>query len=126
MEIDMKVKEINWIDKNGEEASVIISDGIFECAAFSHPCHLKVGDTIFNPLQFLDEAKAFRVENRNVSITRQLRNNFWSHEIVALVTTKDENLVQIGQLKIRLNSLPGDVINGDFIVCYPSRIDIID
>lgn len=122
----MKVKEIRWIDKDSGEASVTVSDGIHECVAFSHPCHLNVGDEIKEPLHSLDESSVYKVEKQEANLRRQSGTDNWNHELVGLVLDKDKYLIQVGQLKIVLNSLPGDIANGDFVECCPSRLDIID
>jgi hypothetical protein len=121
----MKVKEIKWFSKDSDEASVIVSDGVYECLAFCHPCYLNVGDEIIEPLHSLDETSVHRVENQKVNLKRESGNDNWNHELVALVLDIEKNLVQVGQIKIILNSLPGDVANGDFVECFPSRLDII-
>lgn len=121
----MRIREIRWIDKDSNEASVVVSDGFFECLAFCHPCHLTVGDKILEPLQSLGESGIYLVKHKNIGLKQQSGNDSWNHELVGLVLNKDRNLVQVGRLEIILNSLPGDVINGDFVECYPIRLDII-
>lgn len=121
----MKVKEIRWIDKDSDEASAIVSDGTYECLAFSHPCHHGVGDEIKEPLHSLDEPSVVRVEQQEVKLRQQSGTDNWNHELIGQVLDKDKNLIQVGQLKIVLNSLPGDIANGDFVECCSSRLDII-
>ena len=122
----MKVKDIIWIDKDSHEAEVLVSDGVHHCHAFCHPCHLKVGDEILEPLHSLGEASVYRVDHQEVTIRQQPGSDCWQHELVAVVLDRDTKLVQVGQIRVVLSTMPGDIANGETIECFPDRLDIYD
>ena len=121
----MYVKYIDWIDKDAEEAAVLVTDGTHNCWAFCHPCRILVGHSFSSPLYSLDEKSVVLVDpNTPLEIVRQ-RSNSWSHRVVAVIEDKDKKIVTIGRLKLVLTQLPGDLKNGDIIECYPDRLDLV-
>ena len=42
----MKVNEITWLSEVAKEAELVISDGNYECIAFSHPCDVRERDIL--------------------------------------------------------------------------------
>ena len=121
----MHVKDIIWIDKDAEESLILITDGIHECIAFCQPCRIKVNHALTSPLYSLSEKKIVLVDaNTSPEIARQSSDN-WSHHVVAVIEDKDKKIVAVGNIKLVLSHLPGDLKNGDMIECYPDRLDFI-
>lgn len=114
----MHIKFISWIDKEAEDAALIITDGTHECLAFCHPCRVKVGDTVTLPLQSLDEKSIVFVDTRTVSVVKREGSDSWEQRIIAVIEDKDRKIVGIGGIKIALNQLPGDLKKGETIECY--------
>jgi len=119
----MKVQKINWIDESAQEAIVSITDGKFVCEAFCCPCKLRIEDSLARPLKALSEGRIVKVDERAPSV---IKTHEWSYEIVGVITDVAKSLVMVGRLEIILWSMPGDLKNGDMVLCYPSRLDIMD
>lgn len=119
----MKVKQINWTDKSALEATVVVTDGIFDIEAFCSPCTLSIGMKMLSPLQSLSESNIVKIEP---SVPKVLKNNEWSYEIVAQVKNVGKRLVTVGGIEISLGPIPGDLKNGDTIRFCSSRIDVLD
>ena len=120
----MFVKNIHWIDQESLEAEVVISDGKYECLAFSHPCRLRVGDEVLDPLHSFEEGLVYRVNDKETTIVRTKSTRYWAHEIVALVIDAKSKLVKVGNIRIVLGSLPGDIVNGDLVEFCSDRLDV--
>ena len=122
----MYIKKITWLDKEAEEAAVLITDGTHECLAFCHPCRLKEGTLVKSALISLNE-RSVVAANKNAipGIVKQSDDNDWSHSIVAIIEDKSSRIVAIGGIKLELSQLPGDLNQGDIIECYPSRLDLL-
>ena len=120
----MRIKKIDWLDEESLEACVVITDGHFECVAFSHPCKLSVNDKVNEPLHSFEEAAVYRTKQKITSARKHDGEDNWSHDLVCQVVNKAQNLVKVGEIQIILNSLPGDILDGDFVECSPSRLDL--
>lgn len=121
----MIVKSLIWISKEAKEAELVISDGNFECIAFSQPCHYQVGDHINDPLEaFITEDVMISFEN-NVGFKKNDNNSF-SYTCHATIVNVESSLVKIGNIYIILdNKLPNGCIEGNIVDFNCNRLDII-
>ena len=123
----MKVKEIEWIDSDAEEASVLVGTDKFEVVAFCHPCRLKVGQSLGAALLSFEEASVVVVpEESKETARKQSGSDEWSHHLIGVVKDVGNRLVDCGGILVELTMLPGDANVGDKIECYPTRLDIVE
>ena len=50
----MFIKSIEWIDKESQEAEVLVSDSSFSVTCFSHPFNKRLGERLVDPIHCLD------------------------------------------------------------------------
>ncbi len=118
----MYIKKLDWLSEAAKEAELIITDGNYSCVAFSQPCKHKQEDKIFEPLH------AFMVENLMLSHEIDLKIETvkgFQHKVVALVRDINEDIVQVGDISIKLDyHIPSWAKDGDFVEFECGRIDL--
>jgi hypothetical protein len=120
----MKVKSLNWISEDAEEAEVIVEDGCFECLVFSHPCNLSEGDTLNEPLHPLEIECVMKALSNQPKIEK-LPKSYFAYKFVAKIINFNEAVVAIGGIIIDLGmDIPSWAKNGDYIEFNCSRLDI--
>ncbi|QLG92880.1 hypothetical protein HZF02_13270 [Pseudomonas yamanorum] len=121
----MIVKRCEWISTDAQEAELTIGDDDVECMAFSHPCYMRVGDCLREPLFAISIRDVTRAElSSQLFIRRQ--NNGFVHEIMAEVVDIKRRLVVVDPISIELDDvLPGDIRVGDVIQFSCGRLDVI-
>ena len=118
----MIIKRINYIGQ--DEAIVVISDGEFDIIAFAHPFNGKINDNLSVPLLCLNSENIVKVNGEKYRVITS--NNEFEQYFQGKVIDKDNSIVNIGNIKIELDSnLPQDIKNGDFITFKCNRLDII-
>jgi hypothetical protein len=118
----VKVKNINWISKEDKEAEVYITDGVYTVKGFSHPCYLNLGQELSQPLLTLDCKIIGKVEDSMEEVV-EIREPF-SHLVIARVLDTAKGIVSIGQIKLEVDNLPGDLVSNDLIELLIERIDL--
>ncbi len=115
----MYVKAIEWIDIDICEASVVISDGLFDIECFSDDCSYKVGDLI-DEINVLDIHDIYISETNNETI---ISKSGFRYELIARY---DNNIIFIGEIKIAIDNelVPKDISNGDYIHVCVDRFDL--
>ncbi len=120
----MKITNILWLSKEALEGIVTIKSNACSIEAFCHPCHYKIGDTIYNPLLSLEEEMITKTEDESISVTKG--NASFNYKIIAKVVDVSEHLVSVDGILIQLSlPLPKDIIKGEDILFYSSRLDVI-
>ncbi|NER00768.1 MAG: hypothetical protein F6K30_29415 [Cyanothece sp. SIO2G6] len=120
----VRVKKIEWLSRDAEEALVHITDGIFDCIAFSQPCKKKTGDIIEQPLLVFGTYAIEVIDVNTVSIHRA--GSTLGYEIYAKVMDVKRGIISVGSLEFELDiPLPGDVDKGCIIRFICQRIDLI-
>lgn len=120
----MYVKAIDWIDIDICEASVVISDGLFDIECFSSDCSYKVGDLIddINELDIhaLDIHDIYISEVNNETI---ISKSGFRYELIGRY---DNNILFIGEIKIAIDNelVPKDISNGEYIHVCVDRFDL--
>ena len=118
----MKVKQINWIDKESKEAEVLLSNGIYDLICFAHPFLNSIGEKLTSILVSFED-KIFVSQKKNFLIEKNGSDNF-SYFIRGKVIDAKNNIVEIGDIKIELTELPSDLDNNDFVEGVIERIDL--
>ncbi len=119
----MIIKKINYIGK--DEAIVTISDGKFEIVTFAQPFNGSINDNLNEPLLCLSCENIVKVNEIKYRVI--ILNNEFEQYFQGKVIDKDNSIVNIGNIKIELDSnLPQDINNDDFITFKCGRVDIIE
>lgn len=122
----MIVNKREWLSKTAQEALLYLGEDSTACVAFSHPCRLREGDKLNEPLLAINVDGIVRVDaKQRPSISRTGKE--FAHTIVAQVIDLSNSLVQAGTVIIELeNSIPGDIGSSDIIEFCCSRLVILD
>jgi len=122
----MVVKKINWISKKTREAELLITDGKYECFAFSHPCTVDEGD------ELQDALRAFITENLMISYESEVgifrtSDKALSYKCIAEIVDEENELVKIGGIYLFLDEkIPVGCGKGDLVEFNCSRIDAVE
>lgn len=120
----MIINKIEWISKEALEALLFISDGEYECAAFSHPCCFDKGYALVDPIMAFNAKEIMLSKETKVSIRR--KGESFAHEIVGILSGLNPTVISIGGIKIELeDALPGGIKKNDIIQFSCGRLDMI-
>jgi len=122
----MKITKVTWISKSAQEAELIVSDGTYECLAFSQPFNMQLNENLMEPLHAMDVDNLMKVINQGEreSIER-VSESYFSHHCVAKILSREQSLVSVGEIIIQLeNLIPGWAKEGDLVEFNCSRLDI--
>lgn len=121
----MIIKRSEWLSDTAEEAILYIGDNYFECAAFSYPCNLNIGDSLTEPLQAISVRGVVKMlSSVQLSIHRQGKS--FVHDVVAKVINPQAGIVAVGSIEIELDEpLPRDIGLEDVIQFTCGRLDVI-
>tara|TARA_R110000868_G_scaffold368973_1_gene632213 strand:- start:966 stop:1331 length:366 start_codon:yes stop_codon:yes gene_type:complete len=120
----MIVKKLTWLSEVAREAELIISDGKYECVAFSQPCDVREGDDLKEPLH------AFMVNNLMISRESScsimpLQPNKLAQQCIAEVVDAENGLVKVGNIEIALEGkAPPRALPGDLVEFSCARLDL--
>lgn len=104
------VKNINWISRTSEEAEVELSDGEFICVAFSHPCSVKIGDQISEPLHIFSMKSATRCQDFAELWIGNIQGQGLSRKVIARVLDVSEQVITVGKITMIIDDyLPGGI-----------------
>jgi hypothetical protein len=122
----MIVKKIEWLSEEAQEAILVAGDEYFECVPFCHPCLLKVGEIIQEPLYAMDACNVMLQED-DADIFIEYTGLGFDHVILGEVLSLEERIICVGTIRIQLGSpLPGGISEGDKVQFYCSRLDVFD
>lgn len=115
------IHSIQWISE--DEAILTLTDGQNTCHVFAHPFHGHVGDPVAEPVLCFAVSGLLLVETGASSI--RLLGGF-KHEVVGQVVQVAPSLVRVGELLLSLDCpLPGDVLEGCFVIFLTQRLDYL-
>ncbi|MBF0780538.1 MULTISPECIES: hypothetical protein [unclassified Granulicatella] len=118
----IKIINIEWIDKDNEEAEVTLSDGEHQLVCFAHPFNLKEGESIKNSIFILGYEEIFKSYENKYQI-KYLGN--LKQYINGKVIDRKRGLVQVGEFMLGgVYVIPGDLVDGDYIEFLVYRCDI--
>ena len=117
------IKNVYWLDKETNEAEVLVSDGKYDILCFAHPFkyHTK---TIENILY------AFEPKNIQLSVIENFHihniQDTFKHQIIGKLLDKEKGIITVGDFIIEIdnNLIPKDINNEDYISFECERIDI--
>jgi hypothetical protein len=107
-------------------ADVVVSDGKYECYAFSYPCQIQEGEEISSPLIVFETGNVIKSTASEVSIQPQKSLSKYNYWIVARVVDVTSGEIRVGGLRMVLNTntLPGDIREDEMIELAAVRIDL--
>ncbi len=111
---------------NNGGADVVVSDGKYECYAFSYPCQIQEGEAIGSPLIVFEMGNIIKSTASEVSIQPQKSLSKYNYWIVARVVNVNSGEISVGRLHMVLNAniLPGDIREDEMIEFAAVRIDL--
>ena len=117
----MFVKSINWLDQQAEEAEVSVSDGSWECKAYSMPCSCSVGDYLKDPLFCLGATSVVKAVPSEPKLSKLQDKS--RYEIVGQIVDHSNSVVCVGTLRFNVDQpFPGDLKLGDWVQFTVDRI----
>ena len=120
----MMVKQLTWLSLAAKEAELLVSDGKYECIAFSQPCDVKEGIDLKEPLHAFMVYNLMISREKNCSISL-IRPQGLAQYCVAEVTNAENGLVKIGNIEISLEEkAPPGAIPGDLVEFTCARLDV--
>jgi hypothetical protein len=118
------VKSIEFISNESQEALLELSDGVYFCTAFCHPCNRSVGESIDEELCTLYASAIYLEKSTTTPYIESYLNGFGCKALGKLID-KENSIVQIGDIFIEMDSnLPGDLQNGDYVSFTCRRLDV--
>ncbi len=117
---NMYIKQI--LESNMHESDIIVTDGFYEVLCCYCTCeNISVGSRVDIISTLLSENI---MTSKKTEYVIEKKNDYYSYFLTCKVVDKDLPLVQLGELKMELDSpLPKDIKIGDFIEFYVSRLD---
>lgn len=120
----MLVKALKWVSVQAKEAELLISDGSYECIAFSQPCEIREGDVLDEPLHAFIVTDIMISTKSNGDILLINQNGLQQH-CTAQIMSIEFGLVKIGNISIIIEEvMPLGVYQGDFIEFNCARLDV--
>ena len=119
----MYIKDIVYYNKADNEAELYISDGIYNLICYAYPVKkVSVNQQVKCIYGFLC-AEIVKVYNRDYCIIKLPKH--FAYALTAEVVSTKRCLVQIGELKIQLDTkIPDDILEGDYISFCVQRLDL--
>lgn len=119
----MYVSAVTPFAHKSESADVTVTDGQYDCRAFSYPCHAVEGEVVTEPLQLFDEAICLMFEDAEPRIEGTGDVGF-RHFGVAKVLDVENDLLSVGELIFQVGELPRGLAVGDAVEFECVRIDL--
>lgn len=120
----MRVSNVQWLSLSAEEAEVEVTDGHYFCGAFCHPCRVKVGDEIKEPLHIFDIGNLMLSEKSQLGIWSTDERSL-TRKVVGRIIDIVEQIVVVGGIRLVIDDpLPGVFQEGNIIEFECARIDL--
>ncbi|MBC1364867.1 hypothetical protein HB797_11555 [Listeria welshimeri] len=118
------IKKIKWIDKEAQEAEVLLSDNNYCILCFSCPCTLSENSIFEDIIYGFNVENIFKLSQEEYAVEKDDKS--YSHKLKGKFVDDRNSILQIGEFIIDLSDgeIPKDTIAGDFIEVSVSRIDI--
>ena len=100
-----------------------LSDGQFNCFAFTYPCTAQVNDWLKEPLSAFDCTHIVRVTPGKVGFLENEKP--FGYFVIGIVDSVEESIIRVGHFSIEIDDLPGDIIVGDWVSFCCGRLDFM-
>lgn len=120
----MIIKSINWINKNAQEAEVIVTDNSFELMCFSHPFTKCLNQELQAPIYCFDANNiVLAFEKKPYAVKK---SDAYDYFIRGKLANKDKKIVLLGSIELYLDNsyIPKDIDEGEYIEFDVSRLDL--
>ena len=119
----MLVKKIIQFDKQDKEADLLISDGRYNVICYAYPITSVCLNQEITELYGFDCSNILKISRELYDIKKQ--TSYYAYTFNACVISVMEGIVQIGEIRIRLDAeIPKDIFNGDYISFSVTRLDV--
>lgn len=120
----MFIKSINWIDKEIQEAEVIVSDGLIEILCFSHPFNKSVKDKLSEPIYCIGVENIVISDKQSVQAIKN--NESFGYSLRGKFIDKFNKKVLLGNIELCMEDvhIPADIPEFSYIEFDVDRLSI--
>lgn len=120
----MFIKSINWIDKDLQEAEIIVSDGQIEVLCFSHPFQKAINAVLEEPIHCLYAENLVLTQEQSISINKS--NGYFGYSLRGKLIDKKNKLVRLGDIIICLEDayISDSIPKNSYVEFDVSRLDL--
>ncbi|SEN50337.1 hypothetical protein SAMN04489762_2408 [Terribacillus saccharophilus] len=120
----MQIINKTWLSKEALEAEITVSDGAHNIMCFSQPFQYELGSNLDEPLYCFNVTELVRSKD-NIPYVEKLNDHF-SYRLTCKMHDKENQQVLLGKILLELDNdtIPGDILEDDFITFECQRIDI--
>ena len=120
----MFIKTIKWVDKEAQEAEIIVSDGSIDILCFSCPFIRIINDILVDPIYCLDVQNVV-ISNEETNYVKK-SNTYFGYLICGKLTDKKNKIVYLNDIKLSLEEayIPPDIPENGFIEFNISRLNL--
>lgn len=120
----MHIEKIEWIDKDGKEAILKVTNNLGSLKCFSCPCNYNIGDELTDPLECLDTDNIVLGDTKEDSIEKM--EDEFKYIIKGKLKDKQNGIIDVYGFELHIDEekIPGDITNEMYIQFVVSRIDV--
>lgn len=120
----MYVEEIKWLDKEGKEAILKVTNDTQSLMCFSCPCSYSAGDVLTEPLECLDTDAIVLCEIKENCIEKM--EGELKYKLKGELKDRQNGIIDVYGFDIHIEEekIPEDIINGMCVQFVASRIDV--
>lgn len=120
----MFIDKIISFSKEDKEGEFCVSDGRFSLICYSYPITEVYIKQKVKSIVAYGCSEVILSSEENCLVEKA--DDYFAYHLVAMLTSRIEQLVQVGELKIQIDSyIPGDIHEGDYVSFYVQRLDCL-
>jgi hypothetical protein len=120
----MFIKAISWINKDIQEAEVLVSDNFFELLCFSQPLKKHIDEEFKEPIYCFGVSDVMLSTERTSYVKK--KDDAYGYFLRGEVLNRNDQIVRLGYIELCLDDcyIPNDIKNGEYIEFNVSRLNI--
>ena len=119
----LRVVEVIPLSESSPDSEVLLTDGYFECLAFSSPTTVRIGDEVREPLHLFGLRSVMLSEGLELGIAQPSEGH--PRRLVATVVTLDPLTVGVGRFRFEIDDYAfGGIQVGDIVQIECGRMDL--
>jgi len=120
----MFIKSVEWLDKEAQEAEIIVSDGEFEILCFSHPFTKNINDKLSDPIFCIDATDIMISDESRLLVNRD--GNSYRYFVRGKLSDKNKKIVKLGGLILCIEDsyFPVDILENSIVEFSVSRFNL--
>ena len=120
----MFIKSVEWIDKDAQEAEIVVSDGKIDILCFSHPFTKNVGVELLEPIFCFDVTDIMITRESQILVKRD--GDSYRYFVRGKLFDKNEKIVKLGGLTLCIEDsyIPKDLSENNIIEFSVSRFNL--